>query len=352
MEKILVGDEHRFGIFCQNFVLELSTQLRIAQPFLELQPILDICLRIEELVHTKSLEDNSMVTNEFVWQQGTAIMYYQEMTSKILKNIQFRGPSGPWKRLFSEHLNNPSMWLAELLKDVDMGRKPAIVNNSSNIINNKRPSAIVQTTKTPKKLSNPNSLASNPVVASNSSLPIHSAVISSNSNTSLIDHTAVSVERDSEADPANAAMMFIGDFMDNSNPAIESNISVQWNDQSQLAESSTITSGYLLHVDNGTTVTDETISWRQMQEIEQRNQNLKKQQEDELKEQKRHLNELALQQRQNNQQSNNNLEDLELNASSQLEEMERLRHQERLQREEQKKILESALEVEEEMIFD
>jgi hypothetical protein len=66
-----------------------------------------------------------MAVTANVWTSGQAIMYYQELRGKVLKNLEYKSNVN-WRKLYDENRSNPQRLIQELLKDDIHERKPTI----------------------------------------------------------------------------------------------------------------------------------------------------------------------------------------------------------------------------------
>lgn len=122
----------------EAFVLELTKTFRRVQPELMHCPLIEMCLHIESAVFRKALEENAMQLTANVWTSGQAIMYYQELRGKVLKNLEYKSNIN-WRKLYDENRSNPQRLIQELIKDDVHERKPTISKGIPRITGIRKP---------------------------------------------------------------------------------------------------------------------------------------------------------------------------------------------------------------------
>ena len=94
---IEVGDEKAFVFYAEKFIFEMQQLLRSHYDF-DAEPLLPICEKIEDCVFRRTLKDYAPI--DYVWMKLDAIMWYQNLCQKILRNLEVREFN--WRKVFDE----------------------------------------------------------------------------------------------------------------------------------------------------------------------------------------------------------------------------------------------------------
>ena len=154
-KMIQVGDEDSFVAYAEDVVFEIQ-RMFIQKLNSPAYAVVDISARLEDMIYRDALKEHSASAATNVWDKKECIVYYTEMTSKLLYNIQTKAIK--WKEVFDSDKNavavfqmvmrddyQPSKHSDDLgepiiynRKDSSMKKKPTKTNKSFVVTNIKK----------------------------------------------------------------------------------------------------------------------------------------------------------------------------------------------------------------------
>ena len=85
----LVGNEYNFMQYSEKIVHSLQKALRAQQNLHDL-PVIEIALKVEEIVYNQAIKNCGLQNVERVWDRLESVRWYQAKCEKITKNAQLR----------------------------------------------------------------------------------------------------------------------------------------------------------------------------------------------------------------------------------------------------------------------
>jgi hypothetical protein len=123
LREVAEGDEAAFLHLAEKFVYALQQAWRSKGETLESRPLVDTCLRLEELIYRQALDQAGLPDTALVWSSSHAIAAYQEGCAQVLSGLNDGNPNTNWPRVFDQNVHTPETLMKVIVTGKGGGRR-------------------------------------------------------------------------------------------------------------------------------------------------------------------------------------------------------------------------------------